>query len=170
MGMNHRVYVGPYLRCTTKKKPQKITFWGCASDMCDLIHKKERLAPHIKFCPHCGGPCGDTEVDGPETDVVRADKLTYITDDRLAMYNSEYAKDGLHLFVPNQDWPRDFTPDTTATGEILANPDQDFVRHEITWLKVEFEKEIEAATKLYTETEGAEGTVEVCWGILGEFC
>jgi hypothetical protein len=177
--MNHRVYVGPYLRCTTERKPQKITFWGCASDVCDLIHKKEKLPPHVKFCPHCGGPCGDTEVDGPEVDVVRADKLTYITDERLAMFNAEYAKPSIHLFVPNQDWPRDFTP-AEETGEILANPDQDFVRHEIEWLRVEYEKEINAARKLYesaTDDEQAEGesappkgTVEVRWGILGEYC
>lgn len=169
MGMNHRVYIGPYLRCTTKRKAQKITFWGCASDVCDLIHKKERLAPHIKFCPHCGGPCDNTEIDGPEIDVVRADRLTYASDERWAMFNAENAKPGLHLFVPNQDWPREFIPDT-ETGEILGNPDPDFVRHEIVWLETTYAEDIEKAKKIYGETEGAEGKVELCWGVLGEYC
>lgn len=180
MGMSHRVYVGPYIRCTTPRKPQRITFWGCLSDVCDLIHKKEKLAPHVKFCPHCGGPCGDTEIDGPEVDAIRADKLYYLSDERWAMFNAEYAKPGLHLYVPNQDWPREFTPDNTETGELLANASPELISQEIDWMNTEYEEDLKKARKLYEgdpeaeQKEGVEppprGTVEVCWGILGEYC
>ncbi|MGD9726502.1 MAG: hypothetical protein AB7V39_08900 [Nitrospiraceae bacterium] len=162
--MSRRLYVGPYIRCRTERKPQKITFWGCLSDLCDLIHKKERLAHHIKFCPHCGSPCGDTEVDGPEIDAVRPDKLYYETDERWAMFNAEYASPAMHIFVPNQDWPRDFVPDSTAVGEVLASAGPNLVTEEIEWLKSTFAEDLKAAHELYGDDK-----VEVCWGILGEY-
>ena len=182
MGMKHRVYVGPYIRCTTQRVPQKITFWGCASDLCDLVHTKERLAPHVKFCPHCGGPCGDTEVDGPLKDAVSSGKLYYMSKDRLAMFNAEYTREGVHLFVPNQDWPREFTPGSEDIGEILANAPFDLIKNEIEWISTAFAEEIKTAKELYegeessapldegTATSELRGSVEVCWGVLAEYC
>ena len=189
MGMNRRVYVGPYIRCRTKRKPQKITLWGCLSDVCDLIHKKVKLAQHVKFCPNCGGACGDTEIDGPEVDAIRANRLYYMSGERLAMFNAEYALPALHFFVPNSDWPRSFVSGDADTGEILANASPELIAQEVEWIKTTFAEDIARARELYDSVDeeisvkdvnAVEGVgvtkdedvsnVEVCWGILGEFC
>jgi len=162
MGMSYGHYLGPYLYCTTDQIVPIKTILGCSSDVCDLIKGRREFKRREKFCPECGSPAAELQVPSVVRDAVYGWALTEATAERICQYNGNNAEPGIHLMIPNQDWPRPFSQDDEV-GEVLR-VQPELIAKETTWFVVEFEAEIAKAREIY----GAD-RVDVRWGLLGQY-
>ncbi len=88
--------------------------------------------------------------------------LNELTNERLSEYNGSDADDGVHLFIPNQDWPRSFDVDQQV-GEVLrVSPSTR--DDELRWFETNFQDAIAKAVELY-----GPDMVVVRWGVLGQY-
>lgn len=167
MSSSYRVYVGPYIKCNVGRTVPTKTIRTCSSDICDLVKKRKEFNEEQNFCHLCGSPAADLIVQGNERDKISPWDVSEKTDERLAQYNGEYASrnKGVHLYVPNRDWPRPFIVerDGDLVGEILPVTG-DTIAEETKWLEDHFAADLKTVRSLYGKTQ-----VKVLWGILGEY-
>lgn len=160
-----RVYVGPYIKCLVDRIVPNKEIWTCSSDICDLVQKRKELSKDHKFCSQCGSPAAMVTVQDSERDAISTWTINEETNERLSEYNGENAKKGIHLYVPNQDWPRPFIVDgdDDSIGEVMV-VEPDIIKTEKAWLTKEFAAEMKIVKKHYGAAK-----VQVLWGILAEY-
>lgn len=166
MGSTYNVYVGPYVKCRVDRITPKRKIRTCSSDICDLVrNRKEFTSEDQHFCNKCGSPAADLEIDDHERDAISSWLIGDETSERFCAFNREYAKPGIQLFIPNQDWPRPFCIEKgdDLTGEILVAR-ADLIEKEKVWLQTHFATDMETFRKIY----GAD-RVEILWGVMGQY-
>lgn len=167
MGANYRVYVGPYIRCSTRTKPYKKEIKVCSARGCRFARKDNPMADQNHFCPQCGAAAKvmKVTVKGTTISVIDSYEVLEATNERITEFNAEYQEDGIHLFVPNQSRPRRFVYERgdAPCGQILQ-VQSSTLEEETGWLEAAFEDDIAKITEIY-----GDGKVEICWGVLGEW-
>lgn len=167
MGAHYNLYIGPFLRCSTKTEPYEKTINTCSDLECRLRRKMD-AAPRANFCPKCGAPTEKVtfEVEGMMRDEIHSFALVEATDESLQTVNSEYAESGEHLFAPNLSQGDHITPagwDHPTCGVVLDDVPAAVVTG-TTWFMSEFADEIAQAKDIY-----GMANVKVEWGVLGEY-
>jgi hypothetical protein len=162
--MNHSTYVGPYLHCSVRTSPLTKTVKVCPHFKCRFHDPKTPMADQNLFCPQCGRKAEETtvKVEGQLRDDIDSYQLSEDTDERLAQYNGNYPEDGLHLFIPNLEWPREFSIERSC-GEVLRVRAV-LLEQEMSWFENAFKDGIAKAAEIY----GAD-KISVRWGVLGQY-
>lgn len=167
MGAEYRMFIGPYIRCSTRTSPRLKTIKTCTKDTCRFNSADNPMAYENNFCPQCGSPAVSQEiqVEGRVKEDVCPSWVYTEMDESICGFNQEYAEPGVHIFVPNRDGIREFTFSRSddKVGEILRVRAVT-LEQEMIWLETRFKAELERAREIYGDDK-----VEVRWGILGEW-
>lgn len=176
MSAHYRVYVGPYLRCTTKTKPRTETITACAAKECPDHKRKKALAASFKFCPKCGGKTTRmrVETEGETAEIQIVDEEGYCAlGDGLQPFGGEYAEHADPSTVTLVAGESALDDDRRMHGRVYENGcghvgeclpvTPESIKTEIAWMSDYFAAEIEQARKLFGRTN-----VEVRWGVLAE--
>jgi hypothetical protein len=155
------IYVGPYIRCTVDQVTPPKEIRSCSSEICHLLLERKEFTEAQRFCTACGSPAATVTVLDDEQDSVSWWALNEGTNERLCMFNGDYNSPGVHISIPNQDWPRGFNS-SLECRELSVQADM--IRQETAWFETAFEKGIALARELY----GAD-RVEIRWGVLGRY-
>ena len=161
MGVWHRIYLGPYVRC--KNVPQEFSVFesgcgkGCPGNTYKVIGE---------FCQKCGSKIASVPVKVTRKPVDGSQPADEFQDfmSLFGRHTSDEFKD-FDVFVPNRSWDgqpkrRDVSDKFAGEARIKdSDPPTERVRFEMA-----FQRELAHIRMTYGDQN-----VEVCWGLLGEF-
>jgi len=152
MGVDHRLYLGPYIECTYKDAVRTVRVFGCPVSTC--IQHPKRVMPGAsgKYCAECGALNEQVRVQVPD----RPDPYEVVGDELFNMSTS--SEDPVWL-GPNRALAGSHEVSADAENEEV-HMDMQHVdpRAEIALMERAYASELEKLRAAYA-------TVEVKWGL-----
>lgn len=166
MGIDYTTYIGPHVRCKTKKVPSTKRIRTCSDATCKS-YASQVYDDKKKFCEQCGAPIEDRdlliEVDNVLAGEVRMDLLGESLYDVPGDYFHFWMRDNnVHIWLANVRVPdtRKFSFDPEEDIQYVPM-NAELIVKETDQFSSFFEKEL----TILREEYGAEN-VEVQWGLI----
>jgi hypothetical protein len=166
MGSNSmRVYVGPFVCCTPKKRKVEVTINGyCLGCFPDTKYLTKSDSTTKKFCSECGNRLQDLVVLQPK--IPSQWEVYSKLNEALAPFNGEHAEYIEHLYVPNQLRGRSegFRTLFFDTPDVFETIQPVHVEMEPDWLRLNYEEEVQALKNFY-----GDANVEIKFGVITKY-
>jgi len=166
MGIDYTTYIGPQVRCKTKKVPSTKTIRTCSDATCKL-YASEVYEKQKKFCGQCGSPVEDRALPIEVDNVIAHDVRMNLLDEALYdvpgdSFHFWMRDNNTHIWLANRHVPgaRKFSFDPESDIQYVPMT-AELIAKEIDQFSSFYEKEI----TILREEYGAEN-VEVQWGLI----
>lgn len=161
MGMDQRLYMGPYIRAKNSLVKDSTSIYTCPNTGCRK--HRQNLSKENRCCGQCGTELQSLTVDSTKEKVDYWD-LSEKIKEALCNFMAESSPEKLTVFwVPNvyRNCPRKKLGLDYHDALEIKNPSPE---EEKQWLLKNYENEIKVLETAY----GAEN-LEICWGALGTY-
>ena len=158
MGIDPRIYLGPYVQCRYRSATKTVSKFGCPKDACPGA--AQRLIPYgppptePRFCQYCGSRFGSVPVTVPDRPSPYA-----VVGDALFRLTGEGEPDDAMLYLgANLPGPRPFGIDADEPFHVDLSDEAIGIQREIAEMKATYAAEIEKLRAVCDD-------VSVKWGL-----
>ena len=163
MGLDYTTYIGPYVRCKTKKVASAKKISTCSNADCESYCNEYWVITNKKFCDTCGSPIQDRMLPIEVANVNAAEvQLDFLKDALCFVSGNDFeSMKGDHIWLSNRRMPdgtRDYSFDSRECNQ-HALIDAELIENEKHQFAAFYEKEIFILGEKY-------GNIEVEWGLI----